>query len=155
MAILKVKDSNGNFVEVPLIAGASGEHIPYKDNSTEMISDKIDALANYSTTEQVIGTWIDGKPLYRKTLQGNLSPSDTDSTVIENVAGKSIKTIYGFIKNNANSSFMQIGAHLNSDYYSGWYFTQSGQDYNLLLFYGRAYIDGAYEMTMEYTKTTD
>lgn len=28
---------------------------------------------NYSTTEQVIGTWIDGKPLYEKTFVQQLS----------------------------------------------------------------------------------
>jgi hypothetical protein len=28
---------------------------------------------NYSTTEQVIGTWIDGKPVYEMTLTGNIS----------------------------------------------------------------------------------
>ena len=27
------------------------------------------SLDNYSTKEQVVGTWIDGKPIYRKTFQ--------------------------------------------------------------------------------------
>lgn len=34
---------------------------------------------NYSTDEQVVGTWIDGKPVYEKTVQyiGNISPNGT------------------------------------------------------------------------------
>lgn len=31
-------------------------------------ADYINKLDTYSTTEQVIGTWIDGKPLYRKVI---------------------------------------------------------------------------------------
>ena len=36
--------------------------------------------ANYSTTEQVIGTWIDGKPLYRKIYTGTFPTVTTDGT---------------------------------------------------------------------------
>ena len=31
--------------------------------------DDINALSTYSTSEQRIGTWIDGKPVYRKVIQ--------------------------------------------------------------------------------------
>ena len=33
---------------------------------------------NYSTSEQVIGTWIDGKPLYQKTYELNFTPNSND-----------------------------------------------------------------------------
>ena len=35
------------------------------------INNKLIANANYSTSEQRIGTWIDGKPLYRKVYSQN------------------------------------------------------------------------------------
>lgn len=39
------------------------------------------ALAvHYSTNEQVIGTWIDGKPLYERVVQINSLPADTNTT---------------------------------------------------------------------------
>lgn len=41
------------------------------------ITNKPDNLESFSTNEQVIGTWIDGKPLYKKTFQ-TLVPSITD-----------------------------------------------------------------------------
>ena len=40
------------------------------------IVNKVDNKFNYSTEEQMIGTWIDGKPLYRKYIDiGNLASS--------------------------------------------------------------------------------
>ena len=38
--------------------------------SCKYINDNIDVDNNYSTAEQRIGTWIDGKPLYRKVVTG-------------------------------------------------------------------------------------
>lgn len=32
---------------------------------------------NYSTEEQIIGTWLDGKPLYRKTIVIDITTDDT------------------------------------------------------------------------------
>lgn len=36
---------------------------------------KVGTGTDYSTDEQIIGTWIDGKPLYQKTVTGNTSSS--------------------------------------------------------------------------------
>lgn len=50
---------------------------------------------NYSTTEQVIGTWIDGSTLYEKTVSENIV---TDSAqVIATIIGAKYKGIEGFI----------------------------------------------------------
>ena len=35
---------------------------------------------DYSTTEKIVGTWIDGKPLYQKTFTGLVVPNTTDGT---------------------------------------------------------------------------
>jgi hypothetical protein len=45
-------------------------------NMTTSISGALQSLSNimdYSTTEKVIGTWVDGKPLYRQVLHKTLS----------------------------------------------------------------------------------
>ena len=42
----------------------------------------IDALNDYSTGEKVIGTWIDGKPLYQKVIVGTLPNCTTEGTVV-------------------------------------------------------------------------
>ena len=36
----------------------------------------------YSTSEQIVGTWIDGKPIYQKTISGTLASSvNVESTI--------------------------------------------------------------------------
>lgn len=45
-------------------------------NMTTSISGALQSLSNimdYSTTEKVVGTWVDGKPLYRQVLHKTLS----------------------------------------------------------------------------------
>ena len=36
---------------------------------------------NYSTEEQVIGTWIDGKPIYQKTINFGVLPNNATKTI--------------------------------------------------------------------------
>lgn len=45
-----------------------------------------DNLVDYSTEEQRIGTWIDGKPLYRKVIIGNIT-SNANIRTINNLLG--------------------------------------------------------------------
>lgn len=44
--------------------------------------DYTNKLHSYSTEEQVIGKWIDGKPLYRKVIEIDLSETDTANTFV-------------------------------------------------------------------------
>ena len=45
--------------------------IPYSAGVS--VADKLDSLTIYSSTETVIGKWIDNKPIYRKILTGTIS----------------------------------------------------------------------------------
>lgn len=47
---------------------------------------------NYSTDEIVIGKWIDGKPIYRKVVQGT-TPSNSNLTNVVNLSSLSIDTL--------------------------------------------------------------
>ena len=56
----------------------------------------------YSTNEQEIGTWIDGKPLYRKVIKSTIPTTSTDGTLADSYVSISsnIETVfveYGFI----------------------------------------------------------
>lgn len=74
-------------------------------DSTKVTSVKVGtelkSLKNYSTTETAIGTWTDGKTIYRKVLNGNFGTSsyvDIDSGVeIDTVVSVSITVIMGSI----------------------------------------------------------
>lgn len=88
----------------------------------------------YSTTEQEIGTWIDGKKLYQKTITGNLpttvdtdtvvaSISDLDTVVEFNGFGRDFVTgifpfNYGQIRNTfASKDFIAANLDTSGDIY--------------------------------------
>lgn len=47
---------------------------------------KVGTGTDYSTEEQVIGTWIDGKPLYQKTVSTGALPNKTTKSVAHNIS---------------------------------------------------------------------
>lgn len=61
----------------------------YNTNLQQKINDSFKENNTYSTEEQVIGTWIDGKPIYRKVISIGSLPNNgsvsisTDITNIE------------------------------------------------------------------------
>lgn len=61
------------------------EVVPTNASISNKLATENDLLDVYSTTEQRIGTWIDGKPLYRKVLSGDTIPAD-GATLLSNVA---------------------------------------------------------------------
>lgn len=73
----------------------------------------------YSTKETRIGTWIDGKPLYRKVFSGNI-PSNIDNTTVVYApfidSTVEAKRIYGGIySNQSHTSVMSIPCNYYSD----------------------------------------
>lgn len=60
----------------------------------------------YSTEETVCGTWIDGKPIYRKVIPGTLAKDNGDAIVFANVSDLMIDkliNLYGNMPHNDNS----------------------------------------------------
>lgn len=57
------------------------------------IENDLAALENYSTEETVVGTWIDGKTLYRKTINIGALPNAAESDIDHN-----IENIYQIVK---------------------------------------------------------
>lgn len=101
---------------------------------------------NYSTTEQVIGTWIDGKPLYEKVVTGlNFTPQlNTFVSTGINISNIEFIVRCGFAQNNNGTSQSFVYNALCKCDSSGnvlaWFFAGS---YN----YEKALI--------QYTKSTD
>ena len=101
---------------------------------------------NYSTTEQVIDTWIDGKPIYRKVFEGT-SATQTNVT-IQNHA-ENIDTIvhaYGQLENSTGMKLTVLSDN-QSNVWANNTFT---------IYINNASIDTyKYKLIYEYTKTTD
>ena len=107
----------------------------------------------YSLYETRIGTWIDGKPLYRKVFEININSSNTSiETNISSINLDTLVNIYGSSKygNYKRNIFNNYAYSGSLSEWSGAYIngnTLVFRNYNLDL--EKAYI------TLEYTKTTD
>lgn len=111
---------------------------------------------NYSTGEQVIGTWINGKPLYRKTLYfaSNGGGTSEVSYTLSNYGITNVDTIFithpSFYSNTIN------GYRNPFQYYDGNKFSCGVNTTSLNVTLGYAPISNSpFVITLEYTKTTD
>ena len=119
-------------------------------------------LEEYSTTEKIIGKWIDGKPLYRKTITFTtlIKMNDTTSIAhnIENAKNIFIDFSASFMEANiGESNYLSYGLPLIG--YSGnisdkFYCYVNHTDIN---FYanGNWAENWTKHITLKYTKTTD
>lgn len=114
----------------------------------------------YSTEEQVIGKWVDGKPLYRKCFVDLVLPSTADKTNVANVTDLNIDTVVNLYGSIYNKGKFRTPVNLNT---GNWY-TVVYVDTMTASSYGPTYIQASasgaivgrtFILTLEYTKTTD
>ena len=110
-------------------------------------------LVNYSTDEQVIGTWINGKPLYQKTIEFDTSASWTTEdwhTIGSIGTNKIARMSSGFSLDPNSDSTWPL------DSYRGQTSTRVMNDSGDVLFSCPANFGVTYcWITIQYTKTTD
>lgn len=115
------------------------------------------AKHNYSTDEQVVGTWIDGKPLYEKTLHftktGKISAGfDVSDIILEIYNLKSVDGyfIYTFATDN-------IIATVPYGRYFAVYTNTTNNTYTATVYsdFTSNTADFEFFITIQYTKTTD
>ena len=76
----------------------------------------------YSTTEQVVGTWIDGSTLYEKTINFGTLPNNTTKEVQHNISNvEHIWIAEGWAENPTNH-FTNMLSLANTDIAGQWYF---------------------------------
>lgn len=109
----------------------------------------------YSTTEKRIGTWIDGKPLYKVTLVGTC----VNNFFAVSVASLSIDNVYdinGVVVINGT-----LGTYyLNSNNFGGFWYSKQAESIpydSVYVSFGNAnsIVGLPYYITIKYTKTTD
>lgn len=125
----------------------------YVDDSfqeaTNYTDNKIADYTTYSTDETVIGTWIDGKPLYRKVVVSNGANGDNVEIPhgISNL--KCITKINIIVSNNNGVAYPPMNKTYSLEIYQI-------NSTNIVLNISSAYSTGWYiYYTLEYTKTTD
>ena len=73
---------------------------------------QIDTSVNYSTTEKVIGVWIDGTtPVYEKTIETGAMPNNTTKSVAHNISDLGhIISMIGCATSSVSGNHIQLGA---------------------------------------------
>ena len=102
----------------------------------------------YSTDEIVIGEWIDGKPIYRKTWTGTGNPNSFNHNI--DSLGDVIKIDGCFL--NGSSQWMNFSG---ADSESGLYSCRAMVTATQIVFSLRYLSMTKYTLSVEYTKTTD
>ena len=103
--------------------------------------------STYTTSEQVIGKWIDGKPLYRKIVSGNVPQSDNYPTVatgitnLDKVVSISLLLAYGDNRQ-----------YFTSVRYNNYYLSKENDNKITIV---APDVEGDATFTICYTKTTD
>lgn len=108
---------------------------------------------DYSLEEKRIGTWIDGKPLYRKVIQ-TTTPSNVGAaqTISTGYSSFDIISASGFFKDAVDSTVFTPAIHSN-DVFGSIYISSTG---NIrMVINSENYIDRTIYIILEYTKTTD
>ena len=116
-------------------------------NEIKNVVNANDDKFNYTQEEQRIGTWIDGKPLYKKVIQGTTADGDI-SIDLSYLHIDTLVNIGGTA--GSNGDFKPI----NFDY-SGYSISTR---YSLGIMYVNAstpYANMPFNIVIEYTKTTD
>ena len=118
----------------------------------DRVSDAEKNFNKYSTTEEVIGTWISGKPLYRKCFNYTAT---TGEVIVADLSSLNIDTVchmYGNFK-DGNALIESIPFYLHSAYTVTPFYKLA--DKSLRLTANIANLTGTGVVIIEYTKTTD
>lgn len=132
--------------------------LPYLGGMPEMVANKFSKGDLYSTDEKMIGQWIDGKPVYQKTIVGTISSPSMEFTPIGASVDK-VVFIRGIAFVNGQASLLpffndamnvKVALTVNTDSVSS--------DKNSVFCYATSnspMVGQPYFATIQYTKTTD
>lgn len=147
MKIKKIYQSAGVIAEVEQdLNSNSTKNVP----SVSAVKKAIEEKQTYSTEEQVIGTWTDGKPVYRQTILGNVN---NGQVLKENV--DTLVDAYGTVYMNANTRPINYFEYYNNHQYFWNVKLNANKLYMACVVAEEPYNPTDAKITLEYTKTTD
>ena len=112
-------------------------------------------IGKYSNDEKRIGTWIDGKPIYQKTIVGKTPPRTGINTVIADVSSWNIDKVISFegIFMPGGSTNIPINYYFSSNNYAMVHINDQSE-LTMILGFSEQDNKDVY-ITVRYTKTTD
>lgn len=120
------------------------------------IEEKTSANFNYSFDEKIIGTWVDGKPLYKLLVEGNRTNSDV-SINLEEKNIKDVKSMKGVFITATNliypfNTFSPYNAQNLTKYYSVIIYRINEKDLYIGFGEDSMYNNVKFTVQIEYTK---
>lgn len=125
----------------------------YNTNLQQEINDSFKENNIYSTTETVIGTWVNNKPIYRKTVDTGALPSIGGKTIDHNISNIDYVTkIIGTAYRNTDNIFLPLPHATYDNTAISCYCDKTL--ITIIVYTDRSAFQESY-VTLEYTKTTD
>jgi hypothetical protein len=123
------------------------------DDDMTTISTNLTNATTYSTSETVVGTWIDSKPIYRKVIANEVDMTNGSEISLSSVSN---------MDNLVSIQSKEVNVSNNFVFYNN-YYDSSTNKFNLfhyiarnsLYLYAGSGIHYTVTVTIEYTKTTD
>lgn len=119
--------------------------------------DMIFASSNYSTNEQKIGKWIDGKPLYRKVIKTTMAETSQSGTYVNKDVGIGLNIDFGYVEKAiliSGTQHMSLPYINNAGYSTKCFIDKNGLQ--LVLANGNSVFNNCETFVIiGYTKTTD
>lgn len=125
----------------------------YNTNLQQEINDSFKENNIYSTTETVIGTWVNNKPIYRKTVNTGALPSIGGKIIDHNISNIDYVTkIIGTTYRNTDNIFLPLPHATYDNTAISCYCDKTS--ITIIVYTDRSAFQESY-VTLEYTKTTD
>lgn len=126
--------------------------LPYMGGMPEMVANKFSKGDLYSTDEKMIGQWIDGKPLYQKTITTTVSTAHVDNEYFGSIADTLFANDIEMAFVIGDKSYYNISSIATRAFDKVEYETDDKKIY-FWTHYARTNITAHF--TLQYTKTTD
>ena len=124
----------------------------YNGTNWETIGGGI-AYSKYSTTEHVVGTWVDGKPVYEKQISATTTAGGNKEVLIDSNLKRGWIT-EGYVVSTSNSSMFPLNYYSSSTLYIKSSIQANG-NFRITTGSNSGLINGNFTATVRYTKTTD
>lgn len=127
------------------------------DDDMITINTNLTNATTYSTTEKIVGTWIDGKPIYRKVINYSVNTGVTSYDIASLNIDIPVK-FYTIIKRTSSDYIDYETPYYvsGSDYFRSFIrVTQSNEDMSIETRLAASYTTYRQYIILEYTKKTD
>lgn len=142
-----------NIVTEERLAEFYQQILPYLGGMPDVLANKFNRSDLYSTDEKIIGRWIDGKPLYQKTIDFGALPNAKTKEIEHNISDVDIVTyVCGVSYDSTRVAQIHLPNAVNTSNYIGVNAGRTTVSVNTGS--NRTSFTETY-ITIQYTKTTD